>query len=242
MLPVAILAGGLATRLRPVTETIPKALIDINGEPFVAHQLRLLRGAGIERAVMCVGYLGEMIEEYVGDGSRFGLQVSYSPDGPNLRGTAGAVRNALPLLGERFLVLYGDSYLPCDYRAVEQAFLKSGQPGLMTVFRNRNQWEKSNVELVDGQIAAYDKRARTPAMEYVDYGLSAFHSSVFSAEGEQAADLTTVFQDLISRHALAGFEVRERFYEVGSWEGIQALQQYLSPAMSRGPEMSRAQG
>jgi NDP-sugar pyrophosphorylase family protein len=225
-----------------VTETIPKALIDINGEPFVAHQLRLLRGAGIERAVMCVGYLGEMIEEYVGDGSRFGLQVSYSPDGPNLRGTAGAVRNALPLLGERFLVLYGDSYLPCDYRAVEQAFLKSGQPGLMTVFRNRNQWEKSNVELVDGQIAAYDKRARTPAMEYVDYGLSAFHSSVFSAEGEQATDLTAVFQELISRHALAGFEVRERFYEVGSWEGIQALQQYLSPAMSRGPEMSRAQG
>jgi NDP-sugar pyrophosphorylase family protein len=235
MLPVAILAGGLATRLRPVTETIPKALIDINGEPFVAHQLRLLRGAGIERAVMCVGYLGEMIEEYVGDGSRFGLQVSYSPDGPNLRGTAGAVRNALPLLGERFLVLYGDSYLPCDYRAVEQAFLKSGQPGLMTVFRNRNQWEKSNVELVDGQIAAYDKRARTPAMEYVDYGLSAFHSSVFSAEGEQATDLTAVFQELISRQALAGFEVRERFYEVGSWEGIQALQQYLSPEMSRAP-------
>jgi N-acetyl-alpha-D-muramate 1-phosphate uridylyltransferase len=242
MLTVAILAGGLATRLRPVTETIPKALIDINGEPFIAHQLRLLRGAGIERVVLCVGYLGEMIEEYAGDGRRFGLQVSYSPDGPNLRGTAGAVKNALALLGERFLVLYGDSYLPCDYRAVEQAFLNSGQPGLMTVFRNRNRWEKSNVELADGQIVAYDKRTRTDAMEYVDYGLSAFHASVFSAEGEQAIDLTTVFQELISRHALAGFEVRERFYEVGSWEGIQALQAYLNPAMSQGPEMSRVQG
>jgi len=248
MLPVAILAGGLATRLRPVTETIPKALIDINGEPFIAHQLRLLRGAGIERVVLCVGYLGEMIEEYAGDGRRFGLQVSYSPDGPNLRGTAGAVRNALPILGERFLVLYGDSYLPCDYQAVEQAFLKSGQPGLMTVFRNRNQWEKSNVEFAHGRIVAYDKEMRTQGMEYVDYGLSAFHSSVFSAEGGQATDLTAVFQELISRHALAGFEIRERFYEVGSWEGIQALQQYLAlgtprgPAVSRGPEMSRAQG
>jgi NDP-sugar pyrophosphorylase family protein len=242
MLPVAILAGGLATRLRPVTETIPKALIDINGEPFIAHQLRLLHAAGIERVVLCVGYLGEMIEDCVGDGRQFGVHVSYSPDGPNLRGTAGAVKNALPLLGERFLVLYGDSYLPCDYRAVEQAFLKSGQPGLMTVFRNRNQWEKSNVELAHGRIVAYDKWTRTDAMEHVDYGLSAFHASVFSAEGERPTDLTAVFQELIARQALAGFEVRERFYEVGSWEGIQALHQYLALAISEGPEMSRAPG
>jgi MurNAc alpha-1-phosphate uridylyltransferase len=233
MLPVAILAGGLATRLRPATETIAKSLIPINGEPFLAHQLRLLSSAGVDRVVMCLGYLGEMIQEFAGDGHRFGLHVTYSPDGPNLRGTAGAVRNALPTLGEKFLVLYGDSYLPCDYPAVERAFLESGQPGLMTVFRNRNQWEISNVEFAAGQIAAYEKRTPTAAMEYVDYGLSAFHASAFSAAGEQAADLTTVFQELIQRRALAGFEVKERFYEVGSWEGIRELQAYLSPRSSR---------
>jgi NDP-sugar pyrophosphorylase family protein len=234
MLPVAILSGGLGTRLRPATETIPKALIDINGEPFIAHQLRLLSSAGVERVVMCVGYLGEMVEEFVGDGRRFGLHVSYSPDGPNPRGTGGAVRNALHMLGEQFLVLYGDSYLPCDYRAVEQAFLGSGQPGQMTVFRNRNQWEISNVEFGGGQIAAYDKRTPTATMEYVDYGLSAvqssvFSSGVFSAGGDsEATDLSIVFQELIARHALAGFEVHERFYEVGSWEGIRGLQAHLS--------------
>jgi NDP-sugar pyrophosphorylase family protein len=233
MLPVAILCGGLATRLRPATETIPKALININGEPFIRHQLRLLSSAGVDRVVLCVGYLGEMIQEIAGDGRRFGLHVSYSPDGPNLRGTAGAVRNALPMLGEAFMVLYGDSYLPCDYRAVERAFLSSSQPGLMTVFRNNNRWEISNVEFAGGKIAAYDKRTPTAAMEYVDYGLSAFHASVFSAGGEQAADLTTVFQELIGRHALAGFEVKERFYEVGSWDGIRELQVHLSPRNSR---------
>jgi N-acetyl-alpha-D-muramate 1-phosphate uridylyltransferase len=233
MLPIAILSGGLATRLRPATETIPKALILINGEPFIAHQLRLLSSAGVDHVVMCVGYLGEMIQEFAGDGSRFGLRVSYSSDGPNPRGTAGAVRNALPLLGEQFLVLYGDSYLPCDYQAVERAFLASGQPALMTVFRNRNQWVTSNVEFAAGQIGAYEKRTPTAAMDYVDYGLSAFHASAFSAAGEQAADLTTVFQELIRRQALEGFEVKERFYEVGSWEGIRELQAYLSPQPSR---------
>src|ERR1039458_4877965 len=112
MLPVAILAGGWATRLRPVTEKIPKALIEINGEPFLAHQLRLLASKGVKRAILCVGYLGEMLEAYAGDGSRFGLQLTYVPDGPHLRGTAGAVAHARPLLGESFFVLYGDSYLP----------------------------------------------------------------------------------------------------------------------------------
>jgi NDP-sugar pyrophosphorylase family protein len=231
MLPVAILSGGLATRLRPATETIPKALIDINGEPFIAHQLRLLSGAGAERVILCVGYLGEAIEEFVGDGRRFGLHLTYSWDEPNPCGTAGAVRNALPLLGEEFLVLYGDSYLPCDYRAVEQAFIGSGQPGLMTVFRNRNLWETSNVEFAGGQIAAYDKERPAAAMEHVDYGLSAFHSSVFSAAGDQASDLTAVFQELIGRRRLAGLEVRGRFYEAGSWEGIRTLQAYLIPEL-----------
>ena len=146
VLPVAILAGGLATRLRPATERIPKALIEINGEPFLAHQLRLLRRKGIERAVLCAGYLGEQLRAYAGSGEAFGLRIDYSFDGPTLLGTAGAIRRALPLLGDSFLVLYGDSYLPCDYVAVASAFDRQNKSGLMTIYHNEGRWDWSNVE------------------------------------------------------------------------------------------------
>lgn len=227
MMPVAILAGGLAMRLRPATEKIPKALIAIGGEPFIAHQLRLLRSRGLARVVLCVGYLGEMVREYVGDGARFGLQVEYSFDGPKLLGTAGAIGRALPLLGERFFVLYGDSYLPCDYAAVETAFRRSAKPALMTVFRNEGQWDASNVEFAGGRILAYDKKARTRRMRHIDYGLGAFEAAVFAALPEGAADLALVYRDLLGRGELAGYEVAERFYEVGSREGIEELADYL---------------
>jgi len=233
MLPVAILSGGLATRLRPATESIPKALIEIHGEPFIAHQLRLLKKMGVGKVVICVGYLGEMIQDFVRDGRQIGLSVAYSPDGPSLQGTAGAVKKAIPLLGEQFLVLYGDSYLECDYEAVSRAFLASGQSGLMTVVRNQNRWEPSNVEFKGQQIVAYDKTTNTAAMQYVDYGLSAFHASAFSIPGQQASDLTTTFQELIRHRQLAGLEINERYHEVGSWQGIRELQAYLSPQRSR---------
>src|SRR3954462_14370954 len=137
--PVAILAGGLATRLRPVTEKIPKALIQVAGQPFLAHQLRLLKSAGIRKTVLCVGYHGEMIENEFGDGSSFGIEISYSFDGPELLGTGGALRKALPRLAKKFFVLYGDSYLPIDYAEPARTFLASGKLGLMTVFRNDGQ-------------------------------------------------------------------------------------------------------
>jgi NDP-sugar pyrophosphorylase family protein len=229
MLPVAILAGGLATRLRPVTETIPKALVEINGEPFVAHQLRLLAANGITRIVLCVGYRGEMVESYAGDGSRFGLEIAYSPDGPELRGTAGAIAQARPLLGERFFVLYGDSYLPCDYRAVERAFTQGGKTALMTVFDNGDRWDASNVVFRNGIILAYSKKQCTPDMRYIDYGLGAFHASAFEQIPPTGAhDLADLYAQLLERNELAGFEVHERFYENGSFAGIQELSEYLA--------------
>lgn len=228
MIPVAILAGGLATRLRPLTEAIPKALVEINGEPFAAHQLRLLASRGFERAVFCLGYRGEMVRDFVGDGARFGLRVDYSFDGERLLGTAGAVRRALPLLGERFFVLYGDSYLPCDYAAVERAFLESGKPALMAVFRNEGRWDASNVEFGDGEIRAYDKQARTPRMRHIDYGLGAFTRGVFARLPEETpADLAGLYRDLLGRGELAACEVAERFYEAGSFAGIRELAEYL---------------
>lgn len=229
MFPVVILCGGLATRLHPVTETIPKSLIPINGEPFLAHQLRLLRSQGIAEVVLCVGFLGEMIRDFAGDGSRFEIQISYSFDGPALLGTAGAIRRALPYLRETFFVLYGDSYLPCDYAQVGRAFESSGKRGLMTVYRNRGQFDSSNVEYAGGKIVRYDKRQKTRAMEYIDYGLGVFSKPVIAAlPPEQPRDLAEVYRDLLADDQLAGFEVTERFYEIGSPRGIADTEAFLS--------------
>lgn len=227
-LPVAILSGGLATRLRPVTEKIPKSLIEINGEPFLAHQLRLLHSRGIRRAVLCVGYLGEMVRDFAGDGSRFGVELEYSFDGPVLRGTGGAIHQALPLLGEAFFVLYGDSYLPCQYAPVEEAFQRSGKTGLMTVYANSDQWDTSNVEFASGEILAYDKRARTPRMRYIDYGLGVFHRAAFDGIAPGAnIDLAVIYQKTLASGQLAGYEIAQRFYEIGSIEGIRDLSRML---------------
>ena len=229
MFPIAILAGGLATRLWPVTETMPKALVDVNGEPFIAHQLRLLRTNGIERVIVCAGYLGEMIQGWVGDGARFGLHVAFAFDGPRLLGTAGAIKQAVPALGPAFFVLYGDSYLPCDYRAVQTAFEQSGKRALMTVFRNDGRWDSSNVEFVDGHVVSYDKRHQTPQMHHIDYGLGVFNQSAFAIVPDgQPYDLATLYQDLLKQGELAASEVSRRFYEVGSFAGLEETRRYLA--------------
>jgi len=226
--PVAILCGGLATRLRSLGTKLPKALMKVNDEPFIAHQLRLLQSRGISRAVLCAGYLGEMIRDYVGDGSRFGLQAEFSFDGPMLLGTAGAIRRALPLLDETFFVLYGDSYLPCDYRAVAEAFGRSGRLALMTIFRNEGQYDTSNVEFDGAHILRYDKASRTSAMRYIDYGLGVFQPAAFKPVPEgQAYDLAQVYQHQLAARQLAAFEVKERFYEIGSLEGLRETAAYL---------------
>lgn len=227
--PIIILGGGLATRIRPLTTHLPKFLVEIHGEPFIAHQLRLLKKSGAQRVILSLHYLGEMVVDYVGDGRRFGLHVEYSFDGPNLLGTAGAIKQALPLLGETFFVLYGDSYLPCDYTAVQQAFISSQSLGLMTVFRNHGQFDKSNVEFLDGQIIAYDKQLPTSRMDYIDYGLGVLTKKAFDyAPCQQPYDLASLYQTLLKNQQLAAFEVFERFYEVGSFTGIDELKYYLA--------------
>ena len=229
MLTVAILAGGLASRLRPVTETVPKSLLEVNGEPFVVHQLRLLRSKGIRRIVLCVGHLGEQIQRAVGDGSALGVQVDYSFDGPVLLGTAGAIRNALPKLGESFFVMYGDSYLPCDYALIARNFESAGVLGMMTVFRNEGKWDTSNLEFDAGKILAYSKTKRTPRMRYIDYGLGVLRGEAFQGvPAGTAYDLAEIYADLLQRKQLAAFEVRERFYEIGSPAGLRATAEFLA--------------
>jgi MurNAc alpha-1-phosphate uridylyltransferase len=221
-LPVAILAGGLATRMRPLTDRQPKILIDVAGRPFAIRQLELLQQWGISRVVYCLGYLGEQVAALLGDGSRFGMTFEYQFDGPRLLGTGGALKEALPKLGPAFFVMYGDSYLECDFTAVERAFTESGQLGLMTVFRNENRWVPSNVVCERSRIVRYDKRQTGAAMDYVDYGLGVLTPEAFDPwrDAEEPFDLALVYQALIARGALAAFEVDERFFEIGSIEGL----------------------
>ena len=228
-LPVAILAGGLATRLGDVGRVTPKSLVDVAGKPFIAHQLHLLRQHALTDIVLCTGRLGSQLEKVVGDGSPYGVRVRYSHDGPNPLGTAGALRHALPLLGNVFLALYGDSYLKCDYRDVERAFLTSGRPALLTVFCNHDRWDRSNVLYLDGRIMRYSKTHRTPDMQHIDYGLTAMRAEALLpyADGD-VLDLARVYEDLVARDALAAYEVSKRFYEIGTPSGLAETRRYLA--------------
>lgn len=234
-LPVAILAGGLATRLRPITETIPKALVEVAGRPFAVHQVELLRAQGIAKVVWLVGYRADQMEAALGDGGAWGMRFTYVHDGPALLGTGGAIHRALPYLGDAFFVMYGDSYLQCDFAAVEDAFRRSGRAGLMTVFRNEGRFDTSNVEFADGRVVRYDKQARTSGMRHIDWGLGVLTADAF--EGYPAGeplDLARLYQDLLAKGHLAGYEVTRRFYEIGSPEGLAETDAYLRGRACRG--------
>jgi prepilin-type processing-associated H-X9-DG protein len=227
-LSVAILAGGLATRLRPLTNDIPKALVEVAGKPFIEHQLRLLQHHDLTHVVLCVGHLGEKVQAVLGNGVRLGMHLDYVFDGETLLGTGGALRKALPLLGKAFMVLYGDSYLECDYGAVENALMVSGKLGLMTVYRNAGQWDRSNILFADGRIVCYNKQHPTPEMQHIDYGLGVLQAKVFdNYPADTFIDLTTIYQDLLAKKELAGFEITQRFYEIGSPTGLKETSDHL---------------
>jgi N-acetyl-alpha-D-muramate 1-phosphate uridylyltransferase len=233
-LPVAILAGGLATRLHPVTTTVPKALIDVGGRPFAEHQLDWLSSQGVERVVFCVAHLGEMIRDALGSGSRWNLHVDYVFDGGTLLGTAGALKRALPVLAEAFFVLYGDSLLTCDLPAIERDFRASGRAGLMTVFRNDDKWDRSNVHFTEGRLLRYDKMNRTPEMKHIDYGLGVLTDRALAAvPPDRPFDLAAVYQRLLADDDLAGVEITDRFYEIGSPEGLEETRAFLAEKEAR---------
>jgi N-acetyl-alpha-D-muramate 1-phosphate uridylyltransferase len=223
--PVLILAGGRGTRLGQLTDDLPKALVPVAGRPFLEHPLALLRDSGAVRIVIAVGYRGDLIERTIGNGERFGLEIDYAHDGPTLLGTAGAIRRALPLLGERFLVLYGDTYLRVDFGRFATAHRKQGLRGSMSVLRNRGDLSPSNAVVQGGIVTAYDKRTPPVRAEWIDYGLLAFEASVF--EGVGPDDLSDVTSELATQRQLAAFEVSDRFYEIGTPEALAETEQFL---------------
>ena len=224
--PVCILAGGLGERLGERTATVPKPLLEVAGRPFLLHQLELLAAHGAERTVLCVGYRGELIERRIG-ASRFGIQIAYSYDSPGLDGTLGAIRRALPMLGSRFLVLYGDTYLRLDYGAAVASWIDSGRPALMTVLRNEGQWDTSNVLYREGCVVAYDKRHPRDEMRWIDYGLGGLEPSALSAVDESENDLAELYHRLAQAGRLHGFEATERFYEIGTPEAFAETDAFL---------------
>jgi NDP-sugar pyrophosphorylase family protein len=233
MLTVAILAGGFATRVRPLTKTIPKSMIEICGQPFVHWQMRQLAKAGVTEVIFCVAYKAEAIIDFLGDGSNYGMRVRYSHDGPNQLGTGGAIVKALPLLGKKFLVLYGDSFLPTDYSKIIKVYCDSNKPALMTVYANHGRFDASNVDFTNGELRRYQKGINSPEMTHIDYGLTCFDESVFSKYSPAITlDLAEICTHLASQNLLAGFEVEERFYEIGSHKGIVDFTAYIERNMS----------
>ncbi len=217
-----ILAGGLATRLRPVTEKVAKAMVDIHGKPFLDYQLRLLKKNGIDDVVLCVGYLADQIRGHFNDGKALGMRIHYSEDGPTLMGTAGALRIAEPLLANHFFVLDGDAYLPLDYRAIMEAYEKSGREALMVVFENHNRYDQSNAAIEDGRVTAYDRSGKISGLVHIHAGISVLSKKCLKKiPKDRPSAQDELWSDLISRGELAAFAAPHRFYEVGSMAGLE---------------------
>jgi NDP-sugar pyrophosphorylase family protein len=224
---VCILAGGRGTRLGELTREVPKPLLEVAGEPFLLHQLRLLAGHGARTAVICVGHRGEMIQSRIGD-ARFGVRITYSHDGPGLDGTLGAIRRALPLLPECFLVLYGDTYLRVGYGAAVRAWCESGLPALMVVLRNEGRWDTSNARYERGRVLAYDKHAPTPAMSWIDYGVGGLTAGALARVPDTECELATLYTELARREELCGHVATERFYEIGTPCALREAEMFLA--------------
>jgi len=231
---VCILAGGRGRRLGPRVSDVPKPLLDVAGEPFLLHQLRLLSRHGARRVVLCVGYLGERIRERIGS-RRFGLRIEYSFDAPGLDGTLGAIRRAQDLLGDRFLVLYGDTYLRLDYRAAVDEWRRSGCLGLMVVLRNDGQWDQSNTVYADGRVIVHDKSTQTSPMRWIDYGLGGLEANALDRVSASERDLSSLYKRLAELEELCGYEARERFYEIGRPESLAETDAFLRRVNASGP-------
>ncbi len=224
MLPVCILAGGLATRMLPLTEHTPKAMLPVHGTPFIEMQLAELKRQGVSEVVLCLGHLGEQIERHIRS-IRLSLDIQFSYDGETSLGTGGAVKKALPLLGEHFFVLYGDSWIDVKYAEVQNTWQRSGKKALMTVYKNCGRWDKSNADY-DGERVIYQKDTPGPDMKYIDYGLGILSAECFDSYSGNF-DLAEVYHALSKEHELAGWEAIHKFYEIGSPDGLQDLERFL---------------
>lgn len=225
---IVILAGGLATRLRPLTENIPKSLLDISGKPFISYQLDYIKSQKIKNVVICSGFLGNKIKNFIGDGLQYNLSIKYSFDGETLLGTGGALKKAINLLPNNFFVIYGDSFLPINFEEIKKFYFDNKIENLITIYKNNNRFDKSNIFFKDNRIVNYDKIKNFQDMQYIDYGLSILSkSSLQKYHNKKKFDLGDLFKSLSVENKLYGLEVFKRFYEIGSYEGIKETNKFL---------------
>jgi len=225
MFPIAILCAGLGTRLLPITRNLAKSMIEINGKPFIAHQLEILKSNGFTDVCICVGYLGNQIVDFI-NSKNFGLNIIFAYDGEYLLGTAGSIKKALPLLRDDFFVIYGDSYLELNYESIQQKFIDNKKLALMTIYKNDGKFDKSNVEYKDGKIISYSKE-NTKGMMHIDYGVSVFNKHALDGFDQEKFDLKEVFLKMLKQNELTSYVAKNRFYEIGSFNGIRELDEYL---------------
>jgi N-acetyl-alpha-D-muramate 1-phosphate uridylyltransferase len=229
MYSTLILAGGMATRLYPITEKIPKSLVMINNKPFIEYQLRYLQKQGIKNVVISIGQFGEMIENCVKNLKNIKLDIEFVFDGKSLLGTGGAVKNSLYKLSDIFFVMYGDSFLPVNFEHIKNSFEYNNKEALMTIFENLNLYDKSNVLYENNKIQEYNKKTFNPKMKHIDYGLSIFSKNIFKDFPVYTNfDLSQVFLKMLSLNELDCFIVSERFYEIGSFQGIKDFENYVN--------------
>jgi NDP-sugar pyrophosphorylase family protein len=228
-LQAVILAGGLGTRLGRLTRTVPKPMVLVDGKPFVEYEIALLRANGVDDLVLCVGYLGEVIEEHLGDGRGFGVRIRYAYDGPELLGPAGALKRAAPLLQDSFFVTYGDAYLRADYRKIMSRLLESGALGLMTVYKNDDRHGKSDLVVKGGCVVRYDKNSRVRGMKWINFGVSALRKQALRAisPGGYCGE-EEFYGELIGRRELLAYAVRRRFYEIGTPAALGEFERFIS--------------
>jgi len=225
---VAILAGGLATRLRPLTEKTPKSMVMIQGRPFLEYQLDFLRKGGVTSVVLCIGYLAEQIEHYFGDGRKFGMNIAYSYEGKQLLGTAGALKEAEKLLEDPFFTMYGDSYLSLDFADAMSYFKSQNKLALMSVYKNCDRYERSNTVVEGVLVKKFSKKEKTKDTVYIEYGANIFRKAALELIPEGLPySLEELFPELIRRKELLAYEVKERFYQIGSLEGLEEFKRYV---------------
>jgi NDP-sugar pyrophosphorylase family protein len=224
----AILAGGLGTRLKPLTGTVPKAMVPVNGRPFLEYEIELLKKSGVRDIVLCVGHFGEKIREHFREGKAFGVRIRYSSDGKKLLGPIGGLKMAEEFLDDAFFVTYGDAYLRIGYRTMMETLIESQALGLMAVYRNNGKYGKSDVVVRDGQVVEYDKKAGKPEMVWINFGVSALRKTALKGvkEGE-FLDEESFYKSLIRKRQLLSFEVDERFYEIGSPTGLDEFSKFV---------------
>ena len=236
---LAVLAGGLGTRMLPRTQATPKLLLPVAGRPFAHWLLERVAASGFTRAVLCVGHLAREIEAELGARAS-GVELVYSDEGDARLGTGGAVKRALPELDATFVVTYGDSWLPFDYAApLRDLDAHPEAAGTMSVFENAGAIEPSNAEVEGDRVVRYAKRSGDPALRFIDYGAIALRRDAVAALPEGAVGLDALQAELARRGVLRAIVARERFHEIGSEAGIAALEAHLVAGAVPGPRPLR---